>query len=122
MKPPLTSTFGTPEALASLLGALEALVDARVEAKLAALGVADVFYASSSLPPGVNARTFARWCRQGRVAGAERDGAGWRVSAAAWRAARAAGSRKPTLRLVAANDDAGAMLEAAGFRPTRRAK
>jgi hypothetical protein len=104
-----------------LLDALEALVDRCVEAKLASLGLARAEYSSASLPPGVTARTYARWCRSGRVAGAERDGAGWRCSAEAWRKARGQGSRRPsrpTLTVVP-NDDAAALLAAAGLRPTR---
>jgi hypothetical protein len=104
----------------AFLRALAALVDERVELALAERGIA-VDYTSASLPPGVTARTFARWCRSGRVDGVTRDGIGWRCSAHAWREARAGGptrSTRPTLRLVP-SDDAAALLAAAGMRPTR---
>ena len=109
----------TPAGLQAFAALLEALVDERVEAKLAALGVLFDEHSSAHPPQNVTTRTFNRWCRAGRVAGAERDGSGWRCSAAAWREARSGGPKqRPTLHVVP-NDDAGAMLRAAGLRPTR---
>jgi hypothetical protein len=102
-----------------LLAAIEALVDERVDAKLVALGVLSDEHSSAHPPQNVTTRTFNRWCRTGRVAGAERDGSGWRCSPQAWRESRSGGpSGKPTLRVVP-NDDAAEMLRAAGMRPTR---
>lgn len=96
-------------------------VRAVVREELAALGVARTAYSSANLPPGITARTFTRWCRTGRVAGAERDGSGWRCSAAAWREARAQGPKRtsPPLRVVRDEDDAEALLASAGLRRTR---
>jgi hypothetical protein len=105
-----------------VLAGLEAWVRAVVRDELARAGVASDEYTSSALPPGVNARTFARWCRSGRVAGAERDGSGWRCSVAAWREARAAGGRRAAPTETAApkpENDVESMLRSSGLRATR---
>jgi hypothetical protein len=80
------------------VAALKNLVRSEVRSELQTLGVVVRCeeYANTNLPPGVNARTFSRWCRSGRVAGAVGDGKGWRCGVEAWRAARAAGRRAPT--------------------------
>jgi len=104
---------------AQLLVLLEQVVDERVDQRLADLGVTSTEFCSAGpLPPNTNARTFCRWCRSGRVHGAEHDAAGWRCSRSAWRAARSAGP-KGTTAAKPANDDARALLAAAGLRPTR---
>jgi hypothetical protein len=75
------------------------------------------FYSSTSLPPRVNARTFARWCRT-RVEGAAPDGRGWRCGVEAWRRARAAGKRRaPVVHALGSDEEeARAMVEAARAR------
>ena len=100
--------------------ALVALIDERVEAKLASLGVAATTYGRGNLPPGVTLRTFDRWCRT-RVVDAERDGAGWTCTVEAWRAARSKGPA-PSTKATPANDhvDVDGMLRSAGLRPTAR--
>jgi len=80
-------------------------------------------YSSANLPPDTNARTFARWCRTGRVAGARADGRGWRCSVEAWKRARAAGKRKPAALAVLPTDEefeAAEMVRTATSRNTRR--
>ena len=108
----------TPDAL---LAALEAVIDARVEAKLASLGIAAPEYRSSAPARDVSRRTHNRVCRSGAVAGAYRDGPDWVCSAAAWREARGQGPSRPsrpTLTVVQ-NNDAATLLERAGLRRTR---
>lgn len=102
--------------------ALVALIDQRVEAKLASLGVAATTYGRANLPPGVTLRTFNRWCRTGRVANAQRDGAGWTCGVEAWRAARSKGPAPRATKATPANDhvNVNGMLAAAGLRPTAR--
>jgi hypothetical protein len=106
---------------AALLDALREEIRALLREELTRTGVAAAEFSSSSPPPNITPRTFARWCRSGRVAGAQRDGSGWRCSAGAWREARGGGTRRPapTLTLVVPNDDVAVMLHAAGLRPTR---
>jgi hypothetical protein len=107
---------------AELLALLERIVDARVDARLAQLGVAVDEYTSGRLPRGMTRRTFNEWCRSGKVDGASRDGREWRCIAAAWRAARAAAAPTRESQQVAANDavpDLDAMLSGAGMRRTK---
>jgi hypothetical protein len=72
-------------------------------------------YTSTTLPPGVNARTFARWCRT-RVEGAMPDGKGWRCTAAAWGKARAAAKVRLAHVVVPGSDEdeVEAMVAASG--------
>ncbi|MDP9002665.1 MAG: hypothetical protein M3O46_21455 [Myxococcota bacterium] len=113
----------TPTDSRSIVMALAAFIDERVDEKLAALGVAATEYRSSAPARGTNTRTHNRWCRSGRVPGAYRDGLEWVCSPAAWREARAGTPKRLVARpiLVAANDDVDALLSGAGLRPTRRA-
>jgi hypothetical protein len=100
--------------------ALVALIDSRVDAKLAAAGVAKIYFSSTSLPPDTSRRAFNTWCRSGRVEGAERDGSNWRCPAASWRAARAHGPRRvPAPPTTGTDLDADALLRAAGCRRSR---
>jgi hypothetical protein len=107
--------------------ALVAFIDARIEARLVALGVAATNYSTgvrpAILPPRVTARTFDRWCRSARVEGAARDGAGWTCTAAAWRSARAQGPARKSGSGISAESlpklDADALLRGAGLRGTR---
>src|ERR1019366_913776 len=102
--------------------ALREEIRALVREELTRTGVAAAEFSSSSPPPNITPRTFARWCRSGRVAGAQRDGSGWRCSAAAWREARGQGPSRPsrpTLSLVPSSDDADSLLALAGLRRTR---
>lgn len=113
--------------LDALTAAIEALVDERVDARLTELGVIATTpeYSSRSLPPRTTGRTFARWCRGGRVPGARRDGSGWMCSIEGWRSARAAGARLTTTTAAPANDgpvDLDAMLSGAGLRATARGR
>jgi hypothetical protein len=104
-----------------LLDAIARFVDERVDQRLHERGVtggAEAFYSSTNPPPGSNARTFSRWCRSGRVQGAEKDGPGWRCSVQAWREARA-GSPKPTPVHSPQDSNVFDLLQAAGLRPTR---
>ena len=105
----------------SLVDAMRELVRTLVREELAKAGAVVDVYSSATLPPGITSRTFGRWCRTGRVVGAVRDGAGWRCSAEAWRAARGAGPKRPapTLTLVPSSDDAADLLTLAGLRRTR---
>lgn len=111
-----------PADIAALAALIERIVDDRVESRLRELGVTSGEYSSSALPMGVTARTFAAWCRSGRVACAKRDGRGWRCSREGWESARATGPNA-TPR-TPANDgdvleDADALLRRAGLRATR---
>lgn len=114
-----------PELLAQLAVAIEKIVDARVDARLAELGIAKApatEYSSDSPPPGMTRRTFATWCRTGLVVGAKRNGRSWTCSVAAWREARARG---PAPRVVKASSDPSNvvhlddLLVAGGMRRTR---
>jgi len=85
------STRTTSPCSVDLAKVIEAIVDARVERKLAALGLihAAAVYTSDDLPPDCkSSRIFAFVCRSGRVAGAERIGRQWRCTREAWIAAR----------------------------------
>ena len=104
----------SPKDVATLVALMEKLVSEQVDAKLAVMGVAQEF-TSKRLPPGVSRRTFVEVCR--KIPGARREGRIWIVSVASWRAARVA--TPPKAPLLPANDDAAALLEAAGLRPTR---
>lgn len=76
-------------------------------------------FSSLSLPPNISRRTFREVCRSGAVADARRDGAVWRCSRAAWKAARSRKpSRNPTKPVIA--DDVSEWLANADLRPTRR--
>jgi hypothetical protein len=96
--------------------AVEAIVSRVIDARLRALGVVTTAadYSSLSLPPNVNGRTFARWCRLGRVVGAEPDGRGWRCTVDAWHEARSAAKKRAAKPIVdcADEDIAKAMIAA----------
>jgi hypothetical protein len=111
-----------------LLAVIARLVDERVEARLAELGItttgATTEYSTTALPAGVSARTFATWSRT-RVIGAVRDGRGWRCPRDAWERARSTPPRRgqgPDGRFTAGNDhevDPDSLLRAAGLRPSK---
>lgn len=116
-----------------LLALLEQLVDQRVDERLSARGILNgTEYCGSSLPPRTSRRAFLAACRGGKVAGATRDGRGWKCSAQAWAEfksrmpvapVRGAAARSAAASGHAANDDHAdldGLLGAAGMRPTRR--
>jgi len=109
------------ETAAALVAALGDHFRAIVREELARAGVTSLEYSTDALPIGVTRRTFASWCRSGRVPGARRDGRGWRCSRSAWRSARAGEGepKKASLRVVSPEDDLDGLLAAAGLRSTR---
>jgi hypothetical protein len=121
-----------PEVLAELAALLAELVDARVEERLAAHGIFDAAteYDGDRLPPHTTKRAFFAACRDGRVAGARRDGRGWICSHDAWRSFRERGAERPVRGVAAhgskprkvANDvehNIDEMLRSAGLRGTQ---
>jgi len=118
-------------AIRDLVDALSRLVRADVEELLAARDVlSGIVFSGDSLPPRTSRRQFFAACRARKVAGATRDGRGWKCTASAWAEYR---TRAPEHHVRgaaahaaaperAANDDGAdldGMLENAGLRQTR---
>lgn len=89
--------------------------------------VGDDHYADrppSALPQDATKTVFQKWCREGRVAGAETRGRSWWCPKAAWHAARRSGPKtvrkviSPTIVNVEPDEDtlAESYLQSAGFR------
>lgn len=108
----------------SALLAFAAFIAPYVSAVLARSGVEPELVFTSrdgERPPRVSRRAFRERCA--KIPGARREGKLWIVSRADWFAS----FRRPSIRPVVvaapppAANDADAMLEAAGLRPSRRA-
>lgn len=107
----------------ALVALIEQIVDARVEARLAQLGVHIEQYDGAHLPPHTSRRAFFAACRAaGKVEGARRDGRGWTCTRTAWEQYRARGAARPVRGCAKSHNNVvsiDSMLVAAGLRATR---